>query len=293
VTLQHKSLVMRSLIIKLLTSFFARLERKKKYQSLFGFLYNVSLRGMNLRDHRPGHNGEDQLKEALIRYFKAKGNEPVIFLDVGANMGGYAKHLMRLSKSADLTFNLHAFEPMKKTFEILTEQFDQVDYEKGNVNLYNFGLGERNEQLPMFADHKASPLASLYLRDMDNLSFHFENVGHVHVRNFAEVWEELDIAHVNFMKVDTEGHEVSILKSIKTKLDSKKVDFIQFEFGTTIESRIFLKDFFDLLHPNYRIFRILKDGLYEYPVYHPDYEIFVLGNYLAVSRSVKDFTWSK
>ena len=53
-----------------------------------------------------------------------------------------------------------------------------------------------------------------------------------------------------------------------------------------MESKIFLKDFFELLSPHYRIYQLLKDGLYEFKTYSQDYELFILGNYIAISKSI-------
>lgn len=82
------------------------------------------------------------------------------------------------------------------------------------------------------------------------------------------------------MKIDVEGNEYNVLLGSETFLKSKKIKFIQFEFGAnTIESRFFLKDFFDLL-ADYKIYRIVKNGLIELN-YSELYEIQLPHNFLA------------
>jgi hypothetical protein len=68
-------------------------------------------------------------------------------------------------------------------------------------------------------------------------------------------------------------------------ISEKKIDNIQFEFGgCNIDSRTYFQDFFYLLKDNYRIYRVLKDGLFEIPTYKETYEIFTTINYSAVKK---------
>lgn len=68
-------------------------------------------------------------------------------------------------------------------------------------------------------------------------------------------------------------------------INDKRIDAIQFEFGgCNIDSRTFFQDFFYLLKDNYKIYRVLKDGLLEMPIYKETYEIFITINYLAIKK---------
>jgi hypothetical protein len=68
-------------------------------------------------------------------------------------------------------------------------------------------------------------------------------------------------------------------------LETGAIDTIQFEFSEgCIDSRIFFKDFFDLLGRQYRISRILRNGLYPLARYSEDLEIFSTSNFLAERR---------
>ena len=60
---------------------------------------------------------------------------------------------------------------------------------------------------------------------------------------------------------------------------------IQFEFGgCNIDYRTYFRDFYYLLKENYKIYRILKDGLFELKQYKESYEIFINVNYLAIRK---------
>ncbi|MGF1533390.1 MAG: FkbM family methyltransferase [Bernardetiaceae bacterium] len=238
---------------------------------------------MNMREYREAYNGEIAFKEAMMRYWSVREVDSLIIVDAGANKGAYSQRITELF--AGLPYRLYAFEPVHASFT----QLEQKLKDHPQVNLFNIGLGEKTEMLTIFANHASSELASLYVRDMNSLSVQMQPLEQVQIRNFSEVWAEQQLPKIHFLKIDTEGHELSILRAIHEKIEQQKIDIIQFEFGTTIESRTFMKDFFDLLGKHYRMYRLLKDGLFPLPSYYPDYEVFVLGNYIAVSRKINDF----
>lgn len=66
---------------------------------------------------------------------------------------------------------------------------------------------------------------------------------------------------------------------------NNKIEVIQFEFGgCNIDSRTYFQDFYYLLKDNYKIYRILKNGLIEIKSYKEIYEIFITINYLAIKK---------
>jgi len=68
-------------------------------------------------------------------------------------------------------------------------------------------------------------------------------------------------------------------------LHSGSIDFIQFEFGgCNIDSRTYFQDFYYLLKDNYKIYRIVKDGIYPINQYREMYEAFITTNYLAEKK---------
>lgn len=103
-----------------------------------------------------------------------------------------------------------------------------------------------------------------------------------------DVVEEHGLDHIDLLKIDVEGHELSVLKGALNNLQRGRVRALTFEFGSgNINSRTFFHDFWDLLTPlGFRIFRVLPTGrLMPIREYYEDCEYFRgVTNYIAVLR---------
>jgi hypothetical protein len=97
---------------------------------------------------------------------------------------------------------------------------------------------------------------------------------------------ENNIVEVDFLKIDTEGHEVAVFQGARESLRRNAIRMIQFEYGGTyIDSRRLLKDVFDLVAPfDYKIFLIAPEGLTAVPRYDQRLENFQYKNF-AMFRS--------
>jgi hypothetical protein len=88
--------------------------------------------------------------------------------------------------------------------------------------------------------------------------------------------------------MDIEGHELFALRGAQKCLANHRIGGLLFEFGFgNINSRTFLKDFWDLLSPDFRIYRVTPSGI---PLlineYYEDLEYFRgATNYIAELKS--------
>jgi hypothetical protein len=107
----------------------------------------------------------------------------------------------------------------------------------------------------------------------------------VSVASLDDFCKRHSIRSIDLLKLDAEGHELPILRGASGLLRDGAIRAIQFEFGgCDLDSDTTLRDFFDLLSPNYEIFRILRNGLR--PVtYSERWEIFMTTNFLALRSS--------
>lgn len=230
-------------------------------------------------NYGPGDNYNTSGEKQVAEYIKnsIKDNRPTIF-DIGANVGGYTSMLSKIWNEQAI---IHCFEPSSKTFNQL------IDNTKGlnNIIYNNIGCSDIEHTMPLYSYSNLSGLSSVYNRNLSHVNLKMDDVCTASFTTIDNYCKKNDIKHIHFLKMDVEGHELSVLQGAQKMLSGDSIDFIQFEFGgCNIDSRTFFKDFFCLLHEKYNIFRILKNGLYEITQYSEYCEIFVTVNYLAQLR---------
>ena len=138
--------------------------------------------------------------------------------DVGANFGWFTTFLLNLEKISDKKIaEVHAFEPLKKVFENLTENTKLCGSPK-NVFLNNFALtDEISETLIYSVDRLGSGHTSLAKSADEKVTEE-----KIKTRTFDEYISSKNIEQVDFIKVDIEGAEMKFLEGGK-KMFSQKV----------------------------------------------------------------------
>jgi len=250
---------------------------KKRYQKLFEYLFNISLKGMNY-----GNGGDFQESGELnvLIYIKErlKAEKSLTLFDVGGNVGNYSK---RLSEIFNTNATIHSFEPSKKTYEIFLETTKNTK----NIIPNNFGLSDIENHQLLFTNKDGSGLASVYQRKLDHLGISMNMTEDIQLTTLDLYCKKNNIDRINFLKLDIEGHELKAMNGAKGMINNRKIDYIQFEFGgCNIDSKTYFQDFYYLLNDNYKIYRILKDGISEIKEYKETFEIFSTINFLAIRK---------
>lgn len=148
------------------------------------------------------------IRNALPRY------TPELILDVGANVGQSASEFARWAPRA----TIHCFEPVRQTFEALTRNTQQL----AGVRCHALALGSRSRRARMVLEG-----GSVSFR----LGIEGEGQEEVQVGTLGEFCERERIAKVSYLKIDTEGHDLEVLKGGAALLDAQAVDIVQVEAG--------------------------------------------------------------
>jgi FkbM family methyltransferase len=255
-----------------------RIYGRARWQWLFERLHRAGLSGMNHGWVDLDVDGEIP----FLRRLRAEvGEKEIVIFDVGANEGQYASKALTIF--GDLA-DLHCFEPSPLAIPILTKSVEG----KRNVHVHPFGLGETEAVRVLYATHPGGTGSSLDRKDFPGSRWFYDKTEKVRIRTLDDLSAELGLKRIDLLKIDTEGHELSVLRGAEKMIREGRVSRIQFEFGEgSVAARTFWLDFFLLLSPRYRLFRLLRDGLRPIDDYRLHQEVFVTTNYVALLKEGK------
>ena len=143
------------------------------------------------------------------------------FLDVGANVGQTAIHIRTAFPKAII----HSVEPIKNTFKIL-----QQNTQGYNVITHNIGLGAKNEIIEVHIDegNTNSTINSLVKENNEIISGKTVTEK-IQVLTANDFCKEQNITHIDYLKIDTEGYDLEVIKGAVTLIESNAIGFIEAE----------------------------------------------------------------
>ena len=177
------------------------------YAEIFGNRLFLGKKGLAMSI---SHYGKYEETEAKI--MEQKMSEGDIVIDAGANIG---LHTLNMAKIVGKTGKVFAFEPEITNFGIL----------KKNIKLNNY--------TNIFAEHKAvgekDGIATLYrsnhpgMHKIDSEPQHSKDKLNVDIINLDNFFNKNHIQpKIDFIKIDVEGFELSVLKGMKNILKNNK-----------------------------------------------------------------------
>ncbi len=206
--------------------------------------------------------------------------------DVGAHWGTWSAAVLLAKPGVEL----HAFEPAPSNFGTLTEQLDKRW--QGQTFLNKIALSDQ-EGGRDFCFYDDKPGWSTFHRRCEvekRYEISRPSVVSVSTKTVDAYCRGHDIAAINFMKIDTEGHEAAVLWGAKHLLEQGNINFVQFEYGGTYrDARITLRQIYKMLQAyGYHVFRMSGDRLTRLENWDDAYEDYIYSNFLAVhARSAR------
>jgi FkbM family methyltransferase len=240
-------------------------------------LFYLALHGLGVLNYQNDEvSGERYLLSSWLPSVIKRPNP--VFFDVGANIGQYTKLLLRQFPGA----LIHAFEPHPGNYLRLIGNA----FPANQVKCHNIALGDSHGSLTLYdrADYDGSQHASLYEASVTEFHEQAAVATTVAVERLDEVAAREGITHIDFLKIDTEGHELAVLSGAAGLLREGGIGQIQFEFNALhVYSRVFFRDFRNLLR-DYELYRLLPKGLLPLNGNITATEIFGYQNILAVPK---------
>ena len=201
-------------------------------------------------------------KRKIINFLKIKIKLDRInlFLDVGAHHG---ETIDLFSKNFSIK-KLISFEASPKSFKKLfsRKDFFKKRYKFTNIILENVALGSENKKVKIkeFVESSSSTIQDIdqnskyYKKKFRFLNFIgtkkvFEET-EIDITKFKDYLEIKKINNIDFLKIDTEGYELNILKGLKNDIRNIKIIFFEHHYDNMIKKSYNFADIHNLLKSN-------------------------------------------
>lgn len=197
---------------------------------------------------------ESQELDMIFKLLKMIDEKCIIF-DIGANLGWYTLNMLKDNSHR----KVYAFEPIKDTYKKLLKNIKINSLT--NVNLYNFGLYEKNKEVDFFYDVTASGASSIAdLRELD--STRKVKCSLIKMDDFIKT---NNIKRLDFIKCDVEGSELFVYKGGINSIEKfKPIIFSEMLRKWSAKFDYHPNDIIKLFHTiNYKCFVINHNKLQE------------------------------
>ncbi|MBN1681331.1 MAG: FkbM family methyltransferase [Anaerolineae bacterium] len=145
-------------------------------------------------------------------------------MDIGANVGIFTMAVKQKAPNA----TIYAFEPIPDTFQTLEQNVRSLDC--SDIHLYNVAIGSQDHvektftyfpnmpgnstATPALKDEQKSVMDRIFGKEMSDFLSQSETCI-VQFRTLSSVIREQGITSVDYLKIDVEGDEISVLEGIE------------------------------------------------------------------------------
>jgi FkbM family methyltransferase len=226
-------------------------------------------------------NGEEALLERLRPF------APALLLDVGANVGDWSLAACRHLP----TTTVHAFEIAPRTADELRSNAAAAFPDRLVVN--GFGLGDREGDITIYFSEESTTATST-IQDVFALSAAEHGIQAptkmtARITTGDAYLREHGLERVNFLKIDVEGAELSVLNGFGDAFRRGAIELVQFEYGPlNVRTREFLEDYYRFFaERGFEVGKLYPEGVAFRP-FGADDEDFTGPNYIACHESRRD-----
>ena len=150
-----------------------------------------------------------------------------IIVDVGASTGIYCVDWAK----NDPNCIVYAFEPLPESYSILSEKAKDIP----NLHVFECGIDINNSDSVVFYEYGYKNSSSLLQVDKDDMmdwkcpkkmkpEDAFKKVGHhmIKTTRLDDFLQKHEVPHVDFLKIDTQGNDFDVIKSLGDRINSVK-----------------------------------------------------------------------
>ncbi len=192
---------------------------------------------------------------------------------MGCHLGDWSAEALRCLSRHRRTGQVHAFEPTPTAYQYLQGRFSG----EANIQLSPLALSDQRGSLPFYVVGELNGTNSLVDMQLGART----DVPATTVDGYLR---EHGIEHVTFLKSDTEGHDLAVLRGGARALAEGRVDLWQFEYnGRWIYARAFLRDVFELVRGTpYLLGKLYGNGVELFDAWHPELERYFETNFVLI-----------
>jgi FkbM family methyltransferase len=196
--------------------------------------------------------------------------------DVGSNVGDWTAAALAINPKLEI----HCFEPNPSTYEALVKRAFP-----DNVRLNEIALGEAAGERDLYVYGEIDGMNSLYSR---SANVRIQRRQRIQCGTIDSYCAMSSVSRIDFLKIDVEGHELSVLRGAERMLSEGRIGLAQFEYGGTyIDARTFLKDLWEFVkatRPSYEFYKLFPDGLRHAAAYSPSFDDFQYSNWVIAEK---------
>ncbi len=240
-------------------------------------------------DYDPNSNGEYW---ALGRIKRSLSGAAVL-IDAGAHVGEWTLQAVDgLPEGSDI----YSVEPSAATFARLKETVERRR-SSARIHPVQAALSDQDGEGILHVDGELHGTNSLhehsladYSGDGPSRAAKQETVSLLRGDAFCAL---RGIKRVHLLKIDTEGHEVEVLRGFEEMLSRKAIDYVQFEyFHGWIDAGHFLREAVTpLIDKGYIVGKLARERLIFMDGYDKTYEKFGFSNFLAIRDAGMAASW--
>ena len=213
--------------------------------------------------------------------FESLINKDSVVFDIGANIG------LTSIFFAERCSKVYSFEPVRRTFEFLTQNITRYNF--ANVQLENFGFGRKRKYSTIAAPKTDSASGFISEAIVPHSEYLIENIELSTLDFFTS---RQKIKRVDFLKLDVEGYELEVLLGGKKFLMRQRPIVVMElnHFCLNALQRITVPDFFDSLREIFPLLFAVDQHKYldlhsTNDSYHVTYEHIVHGKFKSIVGS--------